>query len=93
MSQDNAIYYTVAEVATKLRVCRMTVYRMVKDGELESNWVSRRSIRILASSVHAKFPELAAPSESAKASARIDAAAAAYGASIEKRGVIPSPGN
>lgn len=63
MSNDNSVYYTVAELAAKLRVCRMTIYRLVQDGTLKSNNVSPRAIRILASSVHEHYPELAGPPE------------------------------
>lgn len=36
---------TVAEVAAQLRVSKMTVYRMVDDGELPA-WRVRRSVRV-----------------------------------------------
>lgn len=38
---------TVAEVATQLRVSKMTVDRMIDDGELPA-WRVRRSIRVPA---------------------------------------------
>lgn len=46
-------YLTVAEVAKLLRLSRMTVYRMVSTGSLESirTGVNGKSIRILRSSV------------------------------------------
>lgn len=84
MTNDNSVYYTVAEVAEKLRVCKMTIYRLVKDGTLEAKKVSPRALRILASSVHEKYPELA-PSAVALA-AHMDAAAT-YGAAIEQHGI------
>ena len=39
-------FLTVAEVATELRVSKMTVYRMVHDGVLESVNINKRSFRI-----------------------------------------------
>jgi excisionase family DNA binding protein len=44
-------FMTVAEVAVLLRVAKMTVYRMVHDGELESVRIGRRTIRIRGASV------------------------------------------
>lgn len=41
-------YYTVLEIALKLRVTRMTVYRMIHDGRLVAHLVGRRSYRIPA---------------------------------------------
>jgi excisionase family DNA binding protein len=38
-------YITVAEIATVLRVSRMTVYRLVRDGEIKCTRVGR-SFRI-----------------------------------------------
>jgi excisionase family DNA binding protein len=37
---------TVGEAATALRVSKMSVYRLIHDGELEAIWVTRRSVRI-----------------------------------------------
>lgn len=39
-------FLTVAEVATELRVSKMTVYRMVHDNAIESVNVGKRSFRI-----------------------------------------------
>lgn len=44
-------YLTVAEVATHLRVSKMTVYRLVHDGELAGVIRVGRSMRIPAASV------------------------------------------
>lgn len=46
-------YMTVAEVAEVLRLSPMTIYRMVKSGQLEAirTGVNGRTIRILATSV------------------------------------------
>lgn len=40
---------TVADVADLLRVSTMTVYRLIKSGDLEAIFVSKRSYRIRAS--------------------------------------------
>lgn len=37
---------TVTETATALRVSKMTVYRMIEEGELPSVRIGRRNIRI-----------------------------------------------
>lgn len=46
-------YFTVAEVATALRLSRMTIYRMVESGQLEGirTGVRGKTIRIPAASV------------------------------------------
>jgi excisionase family DNA binding protein len=53
---------TVAEVAVILRVSKMTVYRMVREGEIEVRRVGR-SYRLLADSVrdYIRPPALPAP--------------------------------
>lgn len=56
MTQDRQLgdvtFMTVAEVATLMRVSRMTVYRLVHSGELPAVRVGR-SFRVLESAVHA----------------------------------------
>jgi excisionase family DNA binding protein len=39
-------FVTITEIAADLRVSKMTVYRLVEDGELPSLRVGRRSIRV-----------------------------------------------
>jgi excisionase family DNA binding protein len=39
-AQDNSVW-TVAEIATLLRVCKMTVYRWINSGELKAMKISR----------------------------------------------------
>lgn len=43
-------YLTVGEVAEDLRIARMTVYRMIKRGDLQAIEVGRRTFRIPAES-------------------------------------------
>lgn len=45
-------YLTVAEVATKLRLSKMTIYRLVQNGELKAHHIGR-SYRIRLSSLTA----------------------------------------
>ena len=40
------VWLTVAEVATIMRVSKMTVYRLVHSGELEAIRMSARTIRV-----------------------------------------------
>lgn len=40
--------YTVKEVATKLRVHRMTVYRLIRSGRLPGLRISERGLRVTA---------------------------------------------
>lgn len=47
-ASEDEQFYTVKEVACKLRVSNMTIYRMVKEGELEALKV-RGSVRIARS--------------------------------------------
>jgi excisionase family DNA binding protein len=39
-------FVTVPEIATDLRLSRMTVYRLIHDGELPGLRVGKRSIRV-----------------------------------------------
>lgn len=41
-------FFTVKEVATKLRVNRMTVYRLIRSGKLRGQRISERNLRIPA---------------------------------------------
>jgi excisionase family DNA binding protein len=50
-------FLTVTEVATVLRVSKMTVYRLVHSGELEAVRVSRRTFRIRESVARAYLKE------------------------------------
>lgn len=44
-------FLTIREVAEELRVSRMTIYRLVHEGELESQRISKRTIRISKSAL------------------------------------------
>ena len=44
-------FLTVAEIAKIMRVSKMTVYRMVNSGKLESVCLGNRSLRVYAASV------------------------------------------
>lgn len=39
-------YWTVPEIATRLRVSKPTVYRWIEDGKLKANKPSDRTVRI-----------------------------------------------
>ena len=45
-------FLTVGEIATQLRVSKMTVYRLIHTGELQANRIGR-SFRVRSSSVEA----------------------------------------
>lgn len=45
---NNPEFVTVAEVARRLRVSKMTVYRMVHNGEIRSTRINQRTFRIPA---------------------------------------------
>jgi excisionase family DNA binding protein len=51
MTVSDPEFWTVAEVAVLLRVAKMTVYRMVRTGELQAVKINRRTIRIRGTSV------------------------------------------
>jgi len=51
MDCNGSEFFTVAEVAARLRVSKMTVYRLVEAGTLTSCLVGRRSIRIPVAAV------------------------------------------
>lgn len=55
---QDLVLLTVAEVAARLRVSKMTVYRLCRSGELESGWIGG-SVRIdeadLAEYIRAAF--------------------------------------
>lgn len=48
---------TPAEIATKLRVCRMTVYRLIESGEIRGGIRVGRSIRVPYSAFQAYLAE------------------------------------
>ncbi|MEW9530743.1 helix-turn-helix domain-containing protein [Microbispora sp. NPDC049125] len=50
---DQDEWLTVGEVATKLRLSKMSVYRLVHSGVLESARIGRRAIRIPKASYEA----------------------------------------
>lgn len=52
------VLLTVPEVAAILRVSKMTVYRMVRSGELESVTLGARNIRVSRASVAAAMGAL-----------------------------------
>lgn len=56
MALEDPEYMTVAEVAALLRVSKMTVYRLISDGELPARKIGRRTIRIPANSVRRLLP-------------------------------------
>ena len=56
MSEDDMKYLMVSEVAKRVRVSKMTIYRLVHTGELDAIRIGR-SIRILNSSVESYLRE------------------------------------
>lgn len=58
-------YYTVAEFASKLRVSKMTIYRMVDYGEIPGAIRIGRTIRITKKPADAWLLELAEPETAA----------------------------
>ncbi len=48
---ENPEFFTVAEVASRLRVSKMTIYRLVETGELAHVPIRSRNIRIRASAI------------------------------------------
>lgn len=44
--QNGNEWLTVAEIADHLRVSKMTVYRMIKEGELPAVTINSRTIRV-----------------------------------------------
>ena len=50
-SESNSVFLTVREVASRLRVCRATVYRMIDEGQLSAVRVSSGAIRVVADSI------------------------------------------
>ncbi len=51
-TQGVVLLYRISSVMEKLQVCRATVYRMVKRGELEMVHFGPKASRITAESVH-----------------------------------------
>lgn len=47
------MYYTTKEVADMLKVCHVTVLRMIKCGKLKANKLGHRTIRIKADDLQA----------------------------------------
>ena len=65
---DSEYLYKVAEVASYLRISRMSVYRMVEDGRLRAVTVGDKIVRIPASAVAEMTGGLLPPQEGTPAS-------------------------
>jgi excisionase family DNA binding protein len=53
MAQPSALIYRINVVEAKLGVSRSTIYRLVKEGQLELVKIGKRSSGITANSIHA----------------------------------------
>lgn len=50
-------YYTTTEVAQLFRVSKMTIYRLMKSGDIDAIRIGR-NFRIKAVTLHSRYPEL-----------------------------------
>jgi excisionase family DNA binding protein len=62
MTVDDPEFMTVSQVAELLTVSKMTLYRMIREGDLRATQIGRRSLRIRSADVRAMLERTSLPS-------------------------------